>query len=206
MSFSATLYNCSDDPRSLNKSLTNGITVSSITPTEGCDLLSPTFILNYNSSYTTCNYLVAGAPFNRSYFINDIQIDIGKKIIISCSVDVLGTYKVGIEAINANVIRQENLTEPYLPDPEAKIKSGFQNYSYVFPVKAFVETPTYILNVIGGRHDEQYVILSDPTIAPPDWPTSWADYYVLDGTSYISVGIPFGFTTAPPYDIVYTTY
>ena len=92
MSFSATLYNCSDDPRKAVKSLVSGSPVASIVPTEACDILNPTFILNYNSSYATCNYIVVGAPFNRSYFITDMKIDIGKKIEISCAVDVLGTY------------------------------------------------------------------------------------------------------------------
>ena len=58
MSFSATLYNCSDDPRKAVKSLVSGSPVASIVPTEACDILNPTFILNYNSSYATCNYIV----------------------------------------------------------------------------------------------------------------------------------------------------
>jgi hypothetical protein len=72
MSFSATLYNCADDPRKLSKTLTDLISVSSIIPTDNVDLLAPTFILNYNSNYTTRNYIVVGAPFNRSYFITDM--------------------------------------------------------------------------------------------------------------------------------------
>ena len=93
MSFKATLYNCSDDPRKLSKTLPvdSKIVVSSITPTESCDILNPTFILNYDSAYTTKNYIVVDTPFNRSYFITDMKIDIGKKIVISCAVDVLQT-------------------------------------------------------------------------------------------------------------------
>lgn len=117
MSFSATLYNNSDDPKKLSKNLTGGLTVSSITPTESCDILSPTFILNYNSSYTSCNYIVVGAPFNRSYFITDMKIDIGKKIIINCAVDVLETYKLSIKNCIACVTRNEGIGEPtYVPD------------------------------------------------------------------------------------------
>ena len=48
MSFAATLYNCSDDPRTLHKTLPAGVPVDSITPTESCDILNPTFILSYN--------------------------------------------------------------------------------------------------------------------------------------------------------------
>ena len=117
MAFSATLYNCADDPKVLNKTLTGGYPVNSIVPTEACDILSPTFILNYNSNYTTCNYIVVGAPFNRSYFITDMKIDIGKKIEIDCSVDVLGTYKDQIKECVACVTRNEGIGKPtYVPD------------------------------------------------------------------------------------------
>lgn len=207
MSFNATLYNCSDDPRKLSKTLTDPISVSSITPTENVDLLAPTFILNYNSNYATHNYIVVEAPFNRSYFITDMQIDIGKKIVISCAVDVLETYKTSIKNITANVIRQENLTEPYLPDPEVKIKSGYQNYSYLFPFPVFGQTPAYVLNVMGGENERRYQKLEDPNTPPLNWSTNWADYYVEDAPGvYISVGVPFGFTTAPSYDMVYIAY
>lgn len=131
MSFSATLYNNSDDPRKAEKTLSSGILVASIVPTEACDILNPTFILNYNSSYTTCNYIVVGAPFNRSYFITDMKIDIGKKIEISCSVDVLSTYWANIKGNEVNVVRQENLKEPYLPDSEYKTYTDFAPYNYI---------------------------------------------------------------------------
>lgn len=131
MSFSATIYNCGDDPRKAVKNLTSGIPVASIVPTEDCDILNPTFILNYNPSYTACNYIVIGAPFNRSYFITDEKISIGKKIEISCAVDVLGTYWDQIKGNTVNVVRQENLKEPYLPDDQYKIYTDFQNKTYL---------------------------------------------------------------------------
>lgn len=122
MAFSATLYNNNDDPKVLNKTLSGGYPVSSIVPTEACDILSPTFILNYNSTYTTCNYIVVGAPFNRSYFITDIKIDIGKKIVISCAVDVLETYKDSIKDCMACVTRNEGIGKPtYVPDNKLPI-------------------------------------------------------------------------------------
>lgn len=125
MSFSATLYNCSDDPRKAEKTLSSGILVTSIVPTEACDILNPTFILNYNSSYTTCNYIVVGAPFNRSYFITDMKIDIGKKIEISCSVDVLQTYWDSIKECVACVTRNEGIGKPtYVPDDKLPLDSN----------------------------------------------------------------------------------
>lgn len=122
MSFSAVLYNNADDPKVLGKSLSGGTPVNSIVPTEACDILNPTFILNYNPSYTTCNYIVVGAPFNRSYFITDMKIDIGKKIVISCAVDVLETYKDSIKNCMACVTRNEGIGKPtYVPDDKLPI-------------------------------------------------------------------------------------
>lgn len=117
MAFSLTLYDCGDDPRTLNKTLTGDTLVSNVKPTGVVDLMSPTFELDYSADYTTKNYCVVGAPFNRSYFITDMKIDIGKKIYISCAVDVLQTYSGAINGINANVVRQENLIKEMLPDP-----------------------------------------------------------------------------------------
>jgi len=105
MAFSIRLYNVSDDPRKLNKTLGEYLPVENVRPTDIVDLMNPSFILDYKESYTTKNYLYAAAPFDRYYFITDMKIDIGKKIIISCSADVLYTYRDDIKRINANVVR-----------------------------------------------------------------------------------------------------
>lgn len=208
MSFSATLYNCSDDPKKLSKNLTGGLTVSSITPTESCDILSPTFILNYNSSYTSCNYIVVGAPFNRSYFITDMKIDIGKKIVISCSVDVLETYKLSIKNINTTIYRNEDYKKsaPYLPDSEYQVKSGFQYYYETFKMadgstSAFHGDGyySYVLSWIGNEIDTSDTYI--PIYAEPsDWETSWGDYYYKDENTYYSLLILFP-TSAPPFEV-----
>lgn len=130
MSFSAVLWNCSDDPRKAVKILTNQQPVSSIRPTESCDILNPTFILDYKEEYIGCNY-ISVPLFGREYFITDMKIDIGKKIVISCAVDVLSTYWADIKGNEVNVVRQENLEEPYLPDPEYKTFTDFAPYNYI---------------------------------------------------------------------------
>lgn len=164
MAFSITLYNTSDDPRKAVKNLGTGIQVASVVPTEDCDILNPTFVLDYNSNYAGCNYVVASAPFNRSYFITDEKISIGKKIVISCAVDVLGTYWDNIKTTRVNVIRQENLNENNIPDPEFKLFSDFAPYNY-FPDESSPENPysgisdidevepyCYVLTYAGGPY------------------------------------------------------
>lgn len=210
MAFTLTLWNCSSDPRELKKDLKGDIPVYDVKPTGIVDLMSPSFELNYKPEYTTKNYCSVGAPFNRSYFITDMKVDIGKKIIISCAVDVLQTYQSGISQINANIVRQENLAEPYLPDSEYKIRTGFQNYTELFQggEVSFAGGDaqySYVLSWVGGDYTGQYIKLPI-NIQPADWTTSWADYYVFDGTDYVSVGIPYGFTVAPDYQTVYQDY
>ena len=122
MAFNARLYNNADDPKTLNKDLTGYYEVNNIRPTKNCDILNPTFILNYDANYTECNYIVVEAPFSRSYFITDMQIDIGKKIVISCAVDVLQTYKDSIKNCMACVTRNEGIGAPtYVPDNKLPI-------------------------------------------------------------------------------------
>lgn len=207
MSFIAKFYNCSDDPRKLSKTLTDEIEISNIKPTENCDILNPVLELDYRQDLTTRNYVVIGAPFNRSYFITDMSITIGKKIIISCAVDVLQTYKDQIKPINANVVRQEKLTEPYLPDSEYKIRSGFQNQTYNWYSQTgntvFASTPYYILNVLGGGSQYGYIALNQE---PADWAINWGDYYVYDQSvdEYLRI---FGvYATDPGYQTVINDY
>lgn len=176
MAFTIKLYNVSDDPRKLNKTLTGEAEVKNVRPTDIVDLMNPSFILDYNENYTTKNYLWAAAPFNRFYFITDMMIDIGKKIVISCSADVLYTYRADIERINANIVRSESEKEHYLPDPDYKVLSGFQNFTEPFlnPVDSF-QSGYYVLSYIGGPNNDNYI---EVTAEPDDWADNWGSYYI----------------------------
>ena len=185
MAFSIKLYNVSDDPRKLNKTLTGELPVDNVRPTDIVDLMNPSFILNYEESYTTKNYLWADAPFNRFYFITDMKIDIGKKIVISCAVDVLYTYHTEINKIKTNIFRSSSRSNNKLADPEYCFEQGFENRIELFNLPPtggvnkdfFIENGKYVLNYLGGANlvDESYV----PVIAEPaDWTINWFDYYV----------------------------
>lgn len=162
MSFSATLYNCSDDPRKLSKNLESGVAISTIIPTESCDILNPVFILNYNAGYATKNYIVVGAPFNRSYFITDMKIDIGKKIVINCSVDVLGTYSNEILNIQGYIVRTGHAASMnrFISDNSIPIKTETitDNFKFdktpfnIYPRDSSIERSkrSFVLTVIGG--------------------------------------------------------
>lgn len=158
MSFAATMYVINDDPRTLMKLIRpeTAAEVTGIKPTGAVDLLNPTFELDYQEAYTTKNYIVVGAPFNRSYFITDMKIDIGKKIIISCSIDVLQTYNNQIADSYAYIIRTGRLASGarYLPDDQVPITTETQVQNYPFNSTPFLTIDgidgNYVLTVIGG--------------------------------------------------------
>ena len=114
-----------------------------------------------------------------------MKIDIGKKIIISCAIDVLRTYKTKIEEVKTTIIRNQNpgkLKAPYMPDPQYNIISGY-NYEYKFfeanPFKP--SRGTYVLSWVGDRYYAHYVLI---TVQPADWDVAWGKYFykLSDGT------------------------
>lgn len=158
MSFTATMYVINDDPRTLMKYTppTTAVEVTGIKPTGVVDLLNPTFELDYKEAYTTKNYIEVGAPFNRSYFIKDMKIDVGKKIYITCAVDVLQTYKAQIADSYAYIIRTGRFASgaKYLPDDQVPITTETQVQNYPFNSTPFLTIDgvdgNYVLTVIGG--------------------------------------------------------
>lgn len=109
MSFNITLtYNYSD-PKVLGKTLgmnseTPVMSVVSVRPTDSVDVLNPVFVIDYNDAYLNYNYVYC-EKFRRYYFINNRQVDIGSKITLYCSVDVLESYRGAILGGTGNIIR-----------------------------------------------------------------------------------------------------
>ena len=107
-----TVYNCTDAPNVVNKTLTGGSDITNVQPCEPCDILNPSFIINKSSISASNNYIVAGSPLNRNYFITSMQLLTGNRYLVSCSVDVLTTYADGIINCNGTVLRSESVGNP----------------------------------------------------------------------------------------------
>lgn len=105
-----TLYSTSDDNRVVNKTLT---TLGSLTinPTEGLDLINPKFIINNNSSYYSANYCYCDT-LGRYYYINNITLDTGRRMVLHCAIDVLKTYAAALANVEATVIRSASVGGP----------------------------------------------------------------------------------------------
>lgn len=115
-----TLYNCSDDIRVVNKTLTDATSAITVQVYDTVDILYPTFMLDYNSSLLNKNYLWCD-EFNRFYFINNITVDKAKKMYISCSVDVLKTYAGQLTSCPATVIRSQNPIDHHVYDDKLPV-------------------------------------------------------------------------------------
>lgn len=159
MAITATLKINESDPITLGKMFSETThNLNNIVPTGVVDIMNPSFILDYNTEvdYTQFNYISIGDPFNRSYFIDGFQIDIGKKIIIKCSIDVLETYHEEIRNSYAEIVRTcfSDYYAKYLPDNVLPIKADSQVENFEFDTTPFKTIDSingnYILTVIGG--------------------------------------------------------
>lgn len=125
MAFNIVLYYSYSDPKTVGKELVEGPTIS-CRPTESVDILNPSFVIDYNESYLNYNYLYCPL-FQRYYFINDKVIDIGKKIVFNCNVDVLESFKIGILRSSGTITRASSLSAPTdIPDEKFPVNPNIK--------------------------------------------------------------------------------
>lgn len=137
-----------DDKRALHKSWSGfDITVQLKQP---CNILNPVFILGYNSSIVSANYLYC-AEFNRYYFIDNINLMPGHRMELQCSVDVLMSYSADIDNVSALIVRQENAGLSMMADTSIMIKNFAIIDTYNFPNNFDVAFGSYVMQVIGGN-------------------------------------------------------
>lgn len=102
-----TLYYNSSERKVIGKSLTARGSVTAILKGDA-SVLRPVFVLDYNASYLSgINYLYC-TQTNRYYYVDDIEMTLGGRIILYCSVDVLESYKTQIKNQTAIIKKQQN--------------------------------------------------------------------------------------------------
>ena len=156
-----TFYQSSDDPRTVNKTM-NGIgggeqTLSAtVNNTEDTiSLLSPSFIVASNSNYFSATHIYVASMGNRYYYINNITLMTGGKMLISCSIDVLKTYATSIISCKGTILRSESVGNPTMI---ADGRLPIQTNNRIIDCDHFPDTPftvgaatlPYILTTIGG--------------------------------------------------------
>lgn len=132
MSISAILYSITDQPDVLNKTLGPGHTITNIKPYDGCSLLNPQLILDYDESVVNYNYMYI-PKFKRYYFLQNPIVITAGRMVISGTVDPLMSWREGLSSCLINVIRS-NKKPTYVPDDKLPIDtSRYFTTGYSFP-------------------------------------------------------------------------
>ena len=132
MKLTLNLYNTVDDPRVVNKTVTAVATVTA-DPTDNVSILNPSFLIEYSSAYLAANYCYVEL-FGRYYYIRNMSVVKGNRILIECAVDVLKTYATALTDCVCIATRSESIGEPTeIPDKNLPIDPNREDiYSIVF--------------------------------------------------------------------------
>lgn len=101
-------YKSYDDPNIIKKNIGNSVLeLNNVEIKDSSNILYPVLELSYNSKIFTATYCYI-KEFSRYYFINNIEVQ-QQRIFVSCSVDVLYTYKDAILDMKCYVARQSGV-------------------------------------------------------------------------------------------------
>ena len=186
------LQTTEDDRRNLYKTIETVEHVSSCHVKEPCTISNPSFIIDYKAERTSCNYLYVPS-WNRYYFIDNITVLLGNRMLLSCTVDALQTYQKNIEQLQCCITRQELIQEPFLADEQMTFLETYDvinrlPYHYY---SHFTDVTTenkycFILGVAGGANNHLNDIAGYTVLAsePADWSNHYPFYFVNKGDSY----------------------
>lgn len=126
-----TLYNCTADPRVVNK-LTQLTAIETVNAkiVYPIQITTPVFRLKTINNYTQINYCYV-PELNRYYFVDNITLESGSAIILSCSCDVLMSFRQEILALECICLRTSDNTKynKYITDDiPSSVKATTYNY------------------------------------------------------------------------------
>lgn len=87
--------------------------------------------------------------FDRYYYVDNIKMLNGGIVQLSCSVDVLMSFKKDIKASTQVVARNQNKTNPYLDD-KALLMHVDNSYEIKQFGDSFANPTNYVLQIAGG--------------------------------------------------------
>lgn len=132
-----TLYNITDDPRKLNKTLPTALgTYNTVNALDIVSIVNPTLILEYSSGYIDCNYCYV-QEFGRYYFCK-VSVDTGGRIVLTCTVDPLMSFATEIKECKACITRNEFTGIGYVVDNKLPVDPNrFTYYGEPLPRDGF---------------------------------------------------------------------
>lgn len=114
-----TFYTTSDPPETLDKTLTMIGTATALKPTARVDMLNPVIVCNANTERLKANYVYIDT-FDRYYWCT-VSLDTANRMILSCKVDYLMSWKNSIKNCTACILRNENVGINYMKDDKLPI-------------------------------------------------------------------------------------
>lgn len=148
MKMTVRLYNYQGDKRVVDKN-PDQIAEVPCKPNQNVSRMNPVITIGYNASYVNCNYVFIDT-FNRYYYVNDVSVDIGKSITLSCSIDVLKTYASYIKNSNATVVRSEK--------EDTTVKTSIPDDKYPLSPNAYNVTVLTFTSDPMAQSENSYVI------------------------------------------------
>jgi hypothetical protein len=140
------MYNTSDDPRTINKTLNGEIEIRNVRFKDDTNILQPVLDLAYDERIFSKNYVHIGT-LSRYYFIKNI-ITTHNRLYVECEVDVLRTYKNSILDTYAFVVRQGR-TSASNDDGQANVLANALIPDDTYPVQA-----NRVVSIIGENDPE----------------------------------------------------
>lgn len=133
-------YNCSDDKRMINKTM-SFVDSSTCNIFGSCSMDNPSFIVDsVKGNYVSFN--------NKCYFVNSTSY-LNGKWIISCTADDLVNHRNELLNLNAMVARSEIFQNKEIVDNLITVKSQRQTIGDSYGVDVISKTETdYIIGVI----------------------------------------------------------
>lgn len=143
-----TLYYNSSERKVIGKSLQNLGNVAGILKGDA-SITSPVFILQSNNNYLSgVNYLY-WQETGRYYYIDDIELMTGGRMLFHCSVDVLQSFATQIKAQTAIIDKQESENNMYFNDGSFR-KDSREFYTVRSFPNGFNDNGEYILITAGA--------------------------------------------------------
>lgn len=146
-----TLYNITDDPRKLTKTLPQtSKTYNTVNALDIVSVVNPTLILSYDGDYIDCNYCYV-QEFGRYYFCKT-SVDTGGRIVLTCTVDPLMSFADDIKECKACITRNENTGIGYVVDNKLPVDPNrFTYYGDPLPLNG--------LNALNDGTDKNYLVI-----------------------------------------------
>lgn len=121
-----------------------------------CTVVNPVFILEYNATILTSNYLFVPS-WGRYYHIKDVELTPAGRMFVSCLEDVLMSNKDAILNLDCNIVRNENKRNKLLYDGKYPEEIMDTICTLKFNASPFGVDNGYniVMCVIGGEYANQ---------------------------------------------------